>query len=143
MGVMCQTCQRWLFVQNRWCALLLVCRVAAGFLEEGSLDTRTYGKRMLWSFKLAVTNRIDFDRLVSGLHPEALQRKVLEVLDSSHGLPPQPLSRSASSEYHGYGGVQHLSPILRTEFVMLPIVCWHARAGEPCICPSPSCMQCA
>jgi hypothetical protein len=46
---------------------LCACRTAAGFLQEGSLDTRTYGKRLLWAVKAAVRgNRSDMDRLVSG-----------------------------------------------------------------------------
>lgn len=46
---------------------VLRCRAAAGFLQEGSLDTRTYGKRVLWAVKAALRgNRADMDRLMSG-----------------------------------------------------------------------------
>jgi hypothetical protein len=52
------------------CALLCwlcTCRTAAGFLQEGSLDTRTYGKRLLWAVKAVLRgNRPDMDRLMSG-----------------------------------------------------------------------------
>jgi hypothetical protein len=42
-------------------------RTAAGFLQEGSLDTRTYGKRLLWAVKAVLRgNRPDMDRLMSG-----------------------------------------------------------------------------
>lgn len=37
------------------------------FLQEGSLDTRTYGKRLLWAVKAALHgSRSDLDRLVTG-----------------------------------------------------------------------------
>jgi hypothetical protein len=40
------------------------------FLQEGSLDTRTYGKRLLWAVKAALRgSRSDLDRLVTGKNP--------------------------------------------------------------------------
>jgi hypothetical protein len=37
------------------------------FLQEGSLDTRTHGKRLLWAVKAALNgSRADLDRLVTG-----------------------------------------------------------------------------
>jgi len=45
-----------------------VYRTAAGFLQEGSLETRTYGKRLLWAVKAVLRgNRADLDRLMSGM----------------------------------------------------------------------------
>lgn len=46
--------------------LLLHHRAAAALLQEGSLDTRTYGKRLLWAVKLAVRGGGELDRLVAG-----------------------------------------------------------------------------
>lgn len=43
------------------------CRTAAGMLQDGSLDTRTYAKRLLWGVKAALRgNRPDMDRLMAG-----------------------------------------------------------------------------
>jgi hypothetical protein len=42
-------------------------RAAAAFLQEGSLDSRTYGKRLLWAVKVALRgSRPDMERLLSG-----------------------------------------------------------------------------
>jgi hypothetical protein len=73
-----------------WQLLDRLFRAAAAFLEEGSLECRTHGKRLLWELRSAAPARPDWERLLSGLRPEALQRKVLEVLDAPGGPPPPP-----------------------------------------------------
>jgi hypothetical protein len=42
----------------------------------GSLESRTYGKRIIWAIKLGLSSRSDFDRLVALVQPEALSKKV-------------------------------------------------------------------
>ncbi|GLI71807.1 hypothetical protein VaNZ11_017199 [Volvox africanus] len=102
---------------NNTACLERLFRAAAGFLEEGSLDTRTHGKRIIWHVKGMLSNRVDFDRLVAGISPEGLQRKVMEVVELLNGPPPPPSrgiggtaaggigSRLASRQPGGSGGV--------------------------------------
>ncbi|GIL85496.1 hypothetical protein Vretifemale_14008 [Volvox reticuliferus] len=65
-------------------------RAAAGFVEEGYQDTRTHGKRIIWHVKGMLASRAEFDRLVAGISPEALQRKVVDVVEGLNGPPPPP-----------------------------------------------------
>lgn len=61
---------------------LCTCRTAAGFLQEGSLDTRTYGKRLLWAVKAVLRgSRPDMDRLVSGMWPLTWQSMAFRNAD--------------------------------------------------------------
>ncbi|EFJ52893.1 hypothetical protein VOLCADRAFT_86333 [Volvox carteri f. nagariensis] len=78
-------------------------RTAAGFLEEGSLDTRTHGKRVIWHVKSMLASRGEFDRLVAGVTPPGLQRKVVEVVEGLNGPPPPP-SRGVVAGGAGGGG---------------------------------------
>ncbi|GFH25742.1 predicted protein, partial [Haematococcus lacustris] len=48
-----------------------------------ALETRTYGKRLIWAIKTSLASRPDFERLVAQLQPEALSRK--EVLAKALG----------------------------------------------------------
>jgi hypothetical protein len=83
-------------------------RTAAALLQEGSLDTRTYSKRLLWAVKAVLRgNRADLDRLLSGVAPEAVQRRVVEVLEGLSGPPPPPASRGSTSAGEACKGVQH------------------------------------
>ncbi len=65
-------------------------RCAAAFLDEGALETRVYGKRIIWGVRSGLPSRSDFDRLVAVVQPATLSRKVLEVVESSNGPPPPP-----------------------------------------------------
>lgn len=78
-------------------------KTAAIFLEEGSLETRTYGKRIIWQVKQIMGTKGDFDRLVGLLRPEALQKKVLEVVEGANGPPLPPGSRQTGG---GAGGLR-------------------------------------
>ncbi|MEW5296966.1 MAG: hypothetical protein WDW36_000208 [Sanguina aurantia] len=73
-----------------WTPLERLFKTAAGFLDEGALETRTYGKRLIWNAKAAVGNRQDFDRLLGSLSSEPLIKRVLEVVESMNGPPPPP-----------------------------------------------------
>lgn len=73
-----------------WALLDRLFRTAAAFLEEGSLETRTHGKRLLFEIRATVPARPDWERLLGALRPEALQRKVVEVLEAPGGPPPPP-----------------------------------------------------
>lgn len=70
-------------------------KAAAGFLEEGSLDTRTHGKRILWAIKLWQNSQSSFMRLVEQLPQESQRKKVLEVVQGTNG-PPPPLHRTVN-----------------------------------------------
>ena len=72
-----------------------VFRAATSFLEEGSLDTRTYGKRLIWAVRGLVPGE-ELKRLAARAGPESKQRKVWEVLDSA-GPPPPPLKSAYSA----------------------------------------------
>jgi hypothetical protein len=78
-------------------------RAAAGFLEEGSLDTRTHAKRCLWAIRGAIPGRSDWERLLGAVAPEALQRKVLEVLDPAAGCPAFPANRGTTGGGPAWG----------------------------------------
>lgn len=75
---------------NNWTTLERIFKTAAGFLDEGSLETRTYGKRIVWHIKSTVGNRTDFERLVMSVSPAPLQKKVVDVVEGSNGPPPPP-----------------------------------------------------
>ncbi|GLC41052.1 hypothetical protein PLESTB_000948600 [Pleodorina starrii] len=79
-------------------------RAAAGFLEEGSLDTRTHGKRLIWHVKALLASRAEFDRLVASVTPASLQRKVVDVVEGLNGPPPPP-SRGLLGGAASGGGV--------------------------------------
>ncbi|KAK9817952.1 hypothetical protein WJX72_004805 [[Myrmecia] bisecta] len=86
-----------------------VFRTAAGFLEEGSLDTRTFGKRIIWEVKhLLDSQGNDFPGWVSRLPAEVKQHKVWEVLKRDLGPPPPPVKvmalRSPSGSRNGRPG---------------------------------------
>ena len=71
-----------------------VFNTAAGFLEEGSLETRTYGKRILWSVQRFLTAG-QLASMKAGCGNDARQRKVGEALE---GLgPPEAPVRVANS----------------------------------------------
>lgn len=84
-------------------------KTAAGFLDEGALDTRTYGKRIIWHVKGVVGSKAEFDRLVALVSPDFLQRKVIDTVEGSNGPPPPPVrgtggpggSRSVSRQMSG------------------------------------------
>jgi hypothetical protein len=86
-----------------WGLLERLFRASAAFLEEGSLETRTHGKRLLFEVRASVPARADWERLLGALRPEALQRKVLEVLDGP-GPPPPPAARGRMGEPAGREG---------------------------------------
>ncbi|GFR42338.1 hypothetical protein Agub_g3246 [Astrephomene gubernaculifera] len=65
-------------------------KAAAAFLEEGSLDTRTHGKRIIWHVKGLMPSRAEFERLLACLTPESLHRKVVDVVEGLNGPPPPP-----------------------------------------------------
>ncbi|WIA37680.1 hypothetical protein OEZ86_014574 [Tetradesmus obliquus] len=89
---------------NNWSLLDRVFKAAAVFLQEGSLDTRTYGKRLLWAVKAALHgSRSDLDRLVTGVTPDASQRRVVEVLDGLTAAPPPPSRGSGAPGSSGRG----------------------------------------
>eukprot|EP00967_Tisochrysis_lutea_P080570 scaffold110730_cov19-Tisochrysis_lutea.AAC.1 len=48
----------------------------ASAVTHGGLETRTYGKRILFNIKMCLGSKADLDRLVSQVHPEMLARKV-------------------------------------------------------------------
>ncbi|KAL0049660.1 hypothetical protein WJX82_007087 [Trebouxia sp. C0006] len=73
-----------------------VFKAAVGFLEEGSLDARTYGKRIIWQVKEMIRME-ELKGMVGRVGGEAKQRKVWEVLDSAAGPPPLPLKSAYSS----------------------------------------------
>lgn len=60
-----------------------------GFLNEGAIETRTYGKRLVWNLKQLV-GRAEFDKLVAVGLPAPAQRKVMDVLEGMNGPPPAP-----------------------------------------------------
>ncbi|KAG2432395.1 hypothetical protein HYH02_012966 [Chlamydomonas schloesseri] len=67
-----------------------VFKAGAAFLDEGSLDTRTYGKRIIWHVKAMLASRTEFDRLVHSVSPESLHRKVVDTVEGLNGPPPPP-----------------------------------------------------
>ncbi|KAL3145388.1 hypothetical protein ABBQ38_001638 [Trebouxia sp. C0009 RCD-2024] len=74
-----------------------VFKAAVGLLEEGSLDARTHGKRIIWQVKDMVRME-ELKGMVGRIGGgEAKQRKVWEVLDSAAGPPPLPLKSAYSS----------------------------------------------
>ncbi|KAA6427443.1 MAG: hypothetical protein FRX49_02106 [Trebouxia sp. A1-2] len=73
-----------------------VFKAAVGFLEEGSLDARTYGKRIIWQVKEMIRME-ELKGMVGRVGGDAKQRKVWEVLDSASGPPPLPLKSAYSS----------------------------------------------
>lgn len=75
---------------NNWPTLEKLFKASAAFLDEGSLDTRTYGKRIIWHIKAIVGNKSDFDRLAVTVSPESLYRKVVDVVEGLNGPPPPP-----------------------------------------------------
>ena len=77
-------------------------KTAAAFLEEGSLEARTYGKRLIWAAKGCVSNRSDYDRLVASLRPEGIQKKVVETIEGSNGPPPPPARQALGALRTGY-----------------------------------------
>lgn len=83
---------------SNWALLERLFKASAAFLEEGSLEARTHGKRLLFEIRATVSNRPDWERLLSGLRPEALARKVVEVVESLGGPPPPPSSRGRMGE---------------------------------------------
>lgn len=46
----------------------------------GALETRTFGKRILFNIKACLDSRSDLDRLLSLVHPDMLTRKVLSMI---------------------------------------------------------------
>eukprot|EP00891_Asterochloris_glomerata_P001321 jgi/Astpho2/1321/e_gw1.00024.62.1_t len=76
-----------------------VFKAATSFLEEGSLDTRTYGKRLIWAVRGLVSGE-ELKRLAARAGPDRKQRKVWEVLDSA-GPPPPPLKAASSARQQG------------------------------------------
>ncbi|CAD7701290.1 unnamed protein product, partial [Ostreobium quekettii] len=66
-----------------------VFKTAVAFTEEGSQDTRSYGKRLIWHVRRWVGSSAGFERLVSQLGSETKQRKVHEVLEA-RSVPPLP-----------------------------------------------------
>ena len=65
-------------------------KAGAAFLDEGGLDTRTYGKRIVWHVKAMLASRAEFDRLVHSVTPESLHRKVVDTVEGLNGPPPPP-----------------------------------------------------
>eukprot|EP00775_Hariotina_reticulata_P004304 gene4304-4556_t len=85
-------------VRSNWTILDKLFKAAAAFLQEGSLDSRTYGKRLLWAVKVALRgSRVDLERLLAGVAPEAQQRRVVEVLEALTAPPPAPTSRAVTA----------------------------------------------
>jgi len=83
---------------SNWALLDRLFRAAAAFIEEGSLETRTYGKRLLFEIRATVAVRSDWERLLAALRPEALRRRVVEVLEAPGGPPPPPVVRGRMGE---------------------------------------------
>jgi hypothetical protein len=81
-----------------WPLLDRLFRAAAAFIEEGSLETRTHGKRLLFEIRATASSRADWERLLSALRPEALQRRVAEVVEAPGGPPPPPAARGRMGE---------------------------------------------
>uniref|UniRef100_A0A7S3QX62 TOG domain-containing protein n=1 Tax=Dunaliella tertiolecta TaxID=3047 RepID=A0A7S3QX62_DUNTE len=106
-GMMEQPNVRTMLASNQQCLDRLF-KVAAGFLNEGGLETRTYGKRILFNIKMCLGSKADLDRLVSQVHPEMLARKVSDVVDNLNSLPPIPCTAAA----RGAAGVK-LLPLSR------------------------------
>ena len=81
-------------------------RACSEFLEEGSLETRTYGKRLVWAVKGLVGGRPAIDRLTAGLPSERLRRNVADALEGSNGppLPPSRISTLRSGRHTRSGG---------------------------------------
>ncbi|KAG1676614.1 hypothetical protein FOA52_008743 [Chlamydomonas sp. UWO 241] len=75
-------------LQGSWGCLEKLLKATSGFLNEGALETRTHGKRIVWSLKQGI-GRAEFERLVATL-PPANQQKVIDILDSMNGPPPPP-----------------------------------------------------
>eukprot|EP00195_Chlamydomonas_chlamydogama_P001663 CAMPEP_0202916712 /NCGR_PEP_ID=MMETSP1392-20130828/69262_1 /ASSEMBLY_ACC=CAM_ASM_000868 /TAXON_ID=225041 /ORGANISM="Chlamydomonas chlamydogama, Strain SAG 11-48b" /LENGTH=1484 /DNA_ID=CAMNT_0049609237 /DNA_START=160 /DNA_END=4614 /DNA_ORIENTATION=+ len=74
---------------SNWSCLEKLFKTGAGFLDEGALETRTYGKRIIWGVKQLLGNKSDFDRLATSVSV-GLQKKVTEVVESINGPPPPP-----------------------------------------------------
>ncbi len=91
---------------NNWTCLERAFKAAAAFLDEGSLETRTYGKRVIWHLKVMVASPSDFQRLMASVAPAALQRKVTDVIEGTNGPPPPP-SRAAAGSV-GRGGASRM-----------------------------------
>eukprot|EP00884_Botryococcus_braunii_P012209 jgi/Botrbrau1/2098/Bobra.0093s0006.1 len=73
-----------------------VFRTAVGFLEEGSLETRTYGKRMVLNICRFV-GREEFRRLVCKIPGEVRQRKLWELAEGGNVSNAVPVVSRGSS----------------------------------------------
>lgn len=58
-------------------------------LTAGALETRTYGKRIVWQLKQFLSNRADFDRLLS-MATDSQAKRIYDVIEGSNGPPPPP-----------------------------------------------------
>lgn len=69
------------------CWLCDTCRTAAAFLQEGSLDARTYGKRLLWAVKTVLRGiGSDMARLMTGVCGHACHCSVTLEFELGCGL---------------------------------------------------------
>lgn len=102
-------------------------KAAAGFLEEGSLDTRTHGKRLIWNIKHWLSSRSSFNRLVEQLGSESKQKKVLEVVESTNGPPPPPPKVAARLQVILQSNAfsrSNLAALNLKPFVCVPYISW-------------------
>jgi len=83
-----------------------VFNAAAAFLEEGSLETRTYGKRILWSVQRSLsTSQLGAMKAACG--NEMRQRKVAEALE---GLGPPVAPQRVANSLARYASGNAASP---------------------------------
>lgn len=75
---------------------------AQALLDEGSLEARTYAKRVLWSIRRLAGSEDAFDRLCRRL-PDAKARQVRGVFEGQAGPPPAP--KRPGSRVMGSGAV--------------------------------------
>ncbi|KAF5833408.1 hypothetical protein DUNSADRAFT_10277, partial [Dunaliella salina] len=129
-GMMEQPNVRTMLASNQPCLERLF-KVAAGFLNEGGLETRTYGKRILYNIKTCQGSKAEVDRLVCQVQPEMLARKVSDVMDNLHSLPPVPCTAAA----RGAAGGVKLLPLSRQASGGSSGPSFTAGAGYP---PSPA-----
>lgn len=76
-------------------------KIGVMFLEEGSQQTRTHGKRILWQLRSWINNRGAFERLMGQIEPEIKKRRVREILNSNEALPSVP-NRNAREQVRSF-----------------------------------------
>lgn len=125
----CKGLGAWAAPTSNWGFLERLLATAVGLLDEGALETRIHGKRVIWNLKqLLGPDEIASLVAQQQLQPMA-QKKLQELVDSLQEQPPLPKSNIISSAAAAQPGTRFRK--LRTQVSLPGSFCMPAQSSVP------------